>query len=129
MHPARAVTLASRMSLQPLIDRARAVGAERLNAVLAVVLGVEMQAEAFAVSLPAGQGSALHALLFALALAFGLRRRFPVLTLVAAQVVFVTASSFGKTTDNIYVPLFVVLFLNVSAAIHTEGRRFWLTPV
>lgn len=101
----------------------------RLNAVVAVGLVVEMQAEAALATLESTTRLALHVCLLALAAAFAVRRRLPLVSLGIAQAVFVSVTTLGQTTvEQLYVPLFVVLFLGVSAAMNTDGRRFWAVP-
>ncbi len=113
-----------------LLTRLRAMDRDRLDLVVAGALLVETQLEAsFVRGAEGGELLAIRALLVLLAVAFAVRRRFPLATLVAAQVVFVGVQTYDQAVTNaLYVPLFAVLFMNVSAAINTDGRRFWLVP-
>jgi signal transduction histidine kinase len=133
IEPVRAVTLASGMSAQALIDRVRGLDPARLELVVLAVLAVELQVEA---ALLAGHGVdgdtrlAVHATLTLVPLAVWLRRRRPVLAVALAQCAFVLVQLHSaEVGDNLYVPLFVVFLLAVSSAMHAEGRRFWLVPV
>ena len=116
------------MSARRLADRARSLDPHRVNLALAVALAVEIQVEVALLDLDAGLRASLHALLLLVPLAFALRLRHPVLAVLLAQVVFtVTQGAYPKdASDNLYAPLFVILFLTVSGAMHAEGRRFWL---
>jgi signal transduction histidine kinase len=117
------------MPAQELFTRVRAMDRDRLDLVLGLALGVEMQVEASFVPGSDARTLVIRALLLLLAAAFAVRRRFPLASLVAAQVTFVGVQSYDQAVTNVlYVPLFLVLFLNVSAAINTDGRRFWLVP-
>jgi len=117
------------MVAKELLTRLRAMDRDRLDLVLGVAFGVEMQLEALLVPLSGGDLVVVRLLLAALAVAFVLRRRRPLASLVAAQAVFVGVQTYDRDVTNaLYVPLFLVLFLNVSAAMHTDGRRFWAVP-
>jgi hypothetical protein len=117
------------MPAQELFTRLRAMDRDRLDLAVGLAVGVEMQVEASFIPAADGPLAVIRALLLLLACAFVVRRRFPLATLVAAQVTFVGVQSYDQTVTNaLYVPLFLVLFLNVSAAINTDGRRFWLVP-
>ena len=119
------------MSVRQLIDRARAQDPARLNLLGAVVIGFEMQVEAALVDASGGQRVAIHALMLALAVAIAVRLRWPLVSLALAQTVFaITQGALPKEIpDNLYTPLFVILALTISAAMHAEGRRFWLVPL
>nr|MBA2347397.1 hypothetical protein [Solirubrobacterales bacterium] len=102
--------------------------AARLNLVLAAALTVEMQVEAALLPVDTEARALVHVLVAVLGLAFALRSRLPLASLVAAQVVFVVAQADRAVPEQLYVPLFLILFLNLSAAMHVDGRRFWVVP-
>jgi signal transduction histidine kinase len=96
-----------------------------LNAVAAAVLLVEMQVEAALLPVDGGERLAAHAAFAVLALCVALRTRAPVAVAAVVQAVYIGVSVLGpEVTTHAYLPLFVVLGLNVSAAKRTEGRRF-----
>lgn len=113
-----------------IIDRVRGQDPDRLNLLAAAVLGVEMQVEVALLDVDVSTRAVLHALLLLLPLAVVIRKRLPVPSVALSQAVFVTTQGmFSKdVSDNLYVPLFLVLVLSVSGAMHAEGRRFWLVP-
>src|SRR3712207_9107290 len=77
------------MSAGSVFARARALAPYHLDAVLGVLVGIEMQAEAALVDVAGGERVALHAALAVLAAGPVLRRRFPVPARVAALAAFV----------------------------------------
>ncbi len=115
--------------LRSLLARVRRMDRYRADALLGVVVGVEMQVEAALGPAEGGLKVAIHAALLLLAACVALRRRLPVLTSLAALGVFVFAQGHDRAvTDSLYLPLFLVLFLNYSVAANAEGRRFWIAP-
>jgi signal transduction histidine kinase len=108
--------------------RLRALDRDRLTLLAAVVLGLEMQVEAWLLpDEPARPRIALALLVLAAAVATS--RRAPLPSLVTAQLVFVFAqASSVAVTDHLYVPLFVVLALTFSAAYRVRGRAWWAIP-
>ena len=120
-----AVTLGPGMSPRALIARLRALPPYRQDALAALVVLVETQVEA----LLAGRWEAhLIGLVAAGCVFFHRRAIWP--AFIAAQLMFVGAQAAGEViTDHLYLPLFVVLAINVSAAAQIGGRRFWLVPL
>ena len=128
--PVRAVTLAVRMSLQSVLDRLRTMPAHRLDALLGLLVLLETQVEALIATGPADTRAATHLIGAAAALAVALHRRATLTALLVVNVMFVVGQALGEVvTDNLFVPLFVVLAVNVSAAAQITGRRFWLVPL
>ena len=119
------------MSFRDLADRVRGLDADRLNALVAVVLGVEMQVEAALLGVDAKTRLGVHAILLLLPVAIMIRKRAPVVAVLLAQVVFVVNQGLftQEVSDNLYSPLFLILVITVSSAMHAEGRRFWLVPL
>jgi signal transduction histidine kinase len=122
-----------RMSFSALIDRVRGADRQRLELLLTAFIAVEVQVEAALLATQGVDGdtrATVHALLLLLPVAFYLRRSRPVLAVLLAQIVFAGAQAHPKAVpDNLYLPLFVVLVVSVSAAMYAEGRRFWLVPL
>jgi signal transduction histidine kinase len=117
------------MPFPALTDRLQALDPRRMDLVLALAAGVEMQVEALLLhgGVPAGSRVVAHVCMLALAVAIYMRRRLPLLALVIAQVVFVVVQAEGKAVaDNLYLGLFVVLFLTFSAAIFCGERTIWV---
>ena len=101
----------------------------RTDLLVGLLLGIEMQVEVAFLDVGAATRWKAHALVLAVALALALRRRFPLLTFLLAEAVFVAVQPLGReVTDNLYVPLFTVLLFTYSAAAHTGGRRWWAIP-
>jgi signal transduction histidine kinase len=123
--PGSAVTLDPGMSLRALFARLRALDPYRLDALVAGLVLVETQVEALIA------GSAVAHVIGVVAagcVAFHRRAIWP--AFLAAQAMFLGGQAAGDVvTDNLVVPLFVVLALNVSAAAQISGRRFWLVPL
>ena len=114
------------MSPGALMDRVRRLDPRRLDLLVAVVLGVEMQVEALFVEDDQGL---VHVALLVLAVAFALRRRFPLATFVVAMVPFVAIQALGtQATENMFVGFFLCIFMCYSVAANADGRRFWLAP-
>jgi signal transduction histidine kinase len=120
------------MSSATLLSRVRASDPQRRDLLLALFVLVESQLEV-ALLLPAvaaGTRALVHGVLVLLPLALVIRRRWPLVSLLLAQAVFVLVQANERqVTDNLYLPLFAVLFLIFSAAMHTPGRRFWAVPL
>ena len=121
------------MALKSLIARLRAVDPWRRDAAIALFLLAETQLEvALLVShdtVSPETRTLVHLVMLLLPVAFLLHRPRPLVSLVLAQVVFVLVQANEReVTDNLYLSLFVVIFLVLSAAMRTEGRRFWLVP-
>jgi signal transduction histidine kinase len=123
--PGSAVTLDPGMSPRALLARLRALDPYRLDALVAGLVLVETQIEA----LIAGSAAAhVIGVVAAGCVAFHRRAIWP--AFLAAQAMFLGGQAAGDVvTDNLVVPLFVVLALNVSAAAQISGRRFWLVPL
>lgn len=122
------------MTVNLLIARLRTVDPWRRDAAVAVFLLVETQVEtALLVSqetVSSETRTLVHLLMLLLPVGVLLHRRRPLVSLVLAQIVFVLVQANEReVTDNLYLPLFVVIFLVFSAAMRTTGRRFWLVPV
>ena len=121
------------MRLQRLIARLRAVDPGRRDLLLAAVLLVELQVEAtllFRAEAVSGETrTVVHLCMLALPGAVLLRRHHPLLSLLVSQTVFVLVQANEReVTDNLYVGLFVVIFLLISASMRIPGRKFWLVP-
>lgn len=114
------------MNPRALLERVRRLDARRLDLLVAVVVGVELQIEASFV--PRHQLT-VHLLMLLMVPALALRRRFPLATFVLAMVPFVAVQALGSAvTDHLFLALFAVIFMCYSVAANAEGRRFWLAP-
>jgi signal transduction histidine kinase len=114
------------MSPRAWTERLRRLGPLRRDALVAAVLGVEMQLEALFVP---EDRLAVHALLLLLAGCLALRRRFPLATLALTMAPFVGVQALGQeVTDRLFVALFVCIFMSYSAAANLDGRAFWAAP-
>ena len=114
------------MPIRTLIDRVPRLELLRLDAVAALVLGVEMQLETFFVP---HHRAPVRALLVVLAVCLAVRRRFPFPAFAVAMVPFVGVQAFGSAiTDHLFVPLFACLFMCYSVAANSDGRWFWAAP-
>jgi signal transduction histidine kinase len=112
------------MSPRDAIGRIRSLDPLRLDLVVGVLVGVELQVEAL--FLPEHR-LAMHGLLLVLALAVAFRRRWPFPAFVAAMVPFVAAQALGRdVVENIYLPLFLCLFMCYSVAANSGSRWWWL---
>ena len=121
------------MTRTRLIARLRAVSPWRRDVAIALFLLVETQVEAALLvsqtDVSPETRTLVHLLMLLLPVAFLLHRPRPLVALLLGMVVFVLVQSNEReVTDNLYVPLFVVIFLIFSAAMRTTGRRFWLVP-
>jgi signal transduction histidine kinase len=97
----------------------------RLDALVAAFVLVETQIEA----LVAGVASA-HVIGVVAAACVALHRRAVWVAFLGAQLMFLGAQAEGDVvTDHLFLPLFVVLAINVSAAAQIRGRAFWLVPL
>ncbi|HEX2088252.1 MAG TPA: histidine kinase [Solirubrobacteraceae bacterium] len=106
------------------IDRLRRLDPQRRDLVVGAVLGVEMQVEALRIDV---HRPAVHALLLLLAGCLALRRRYPLATFVVAMVPFVAVQALGReVTDNVFVGLFVCVFLAYSVAANSGSRWWWI---
>ena len=91
---------------------------------LGALAGAEMQVEALLV--PEDQ-LAVHLLLGLLAVCVALRRRFPLTSFAFAMVPFVAVQGLGRgVTDNIYLGLFMCIFMAYSVAANSDSRWWWL---
>ncbi len=117
------------MAPPSLVRRALAAPPHRLDAALGLLVLVETQIEASLVDGTPGQRAIAHAIGIAAALAVTMHRRATIPAFLLAQVLFVSAQAAGDpVTDSLVLPLFVVLFMNVSAATQLSGRIFWMVP-
>ena len=117
------------MAPPSLVRRALAASPYRLDAALGLFVLVETQIEASFVDGTPGQRATAHAIGIAAAIAVALHRRATIPAFLLAQVLFVSAQAAGDPiTDSLVLPLFVVLFMNVSAATQLSGRIFWMVP-
>jgi signal transduction histidine kinase len=112
-------------SPRTLISRLRALPPHRFDALLGLVVYVEICFELVVFTSLAG---ARLAGALALATAFGLgvalRRRFPVLAIGLATFGFMFADVFGRdVTEHVLSPFFVIIFVAFSVGAQTEGRR------
>jgi signal transduction histidine kinase len=113
------------MSPRALLSRLRAMDPYRLDALAGAIVLVETQIEA----LVAGSVAA-HVIGVVAALCVTFHRRAIWPAFLGAQAMFLGGQAAGDVvTDNLVLPLFVVLALNVSAAAQIGGRRFWLVPL
>jgi signal transduction histidine kinase len=102
----------------------------RLDALLALLVLVETQAEAALLDVSGGTRVAAHLVGVAAAAVLALHRRATWPAFLGAQALFVGGQLTGDVvTDGLVLPLFVVLFMNVSAAAQISGRQFWLVPL
>lgn len=118
------------MSLSALLARVRAMDPYRLDALLAALVLADTQVEALL--LDAGGATQLTAHLIGIASAalVALHRRATWVAFLGSQLLFIAGQSQGEViTDGLVAPLFVFLFVNVSAAAQISGRRFWLVPI
>jgi signal transduction histidine kinase len=112
-----------------IFARARAFRPFRVDAAVAVLVGIEMQAEAAFADVSGAERAALHAVLVALAAALALRRRAPLAAWAAAMGAFLLMQPFGASVvDELYGPFLAVLFMTYSAAANTEEPWFWAIP-
>ena len=106
------------------LNRVRALAPTQLDLLVGVVLGIEMQAEAFLVE---EHELATRGVLLLLATAFAMRRRRPMLAFVVAMVPFVAVQALGQAvTDNLFLPLFLCIFMCYSVAAHSDSRWWWV---
>jgi signal transduction histidine kinase len=118
------------MTPKAVLMRVRAMDPYRLDALLAVVVLLETQVEALLVDAAGSTQLACHlaGVFAALIVAFHRRATWP--AFLAGQALFMFGQYAGDViTESLVAPLFVVLFVNVSAAAQVHGRRFWLVPV
>jgi signal transduction histidine kinase len=98
-----------------------------LDALLALVLGVEMQVEMLLVDAPAGDLWIARAALLVLAVALLFRRRAPVLAAITGLAMVTVPERLDPAIDENFVgPFFAMLVLIYSVGAHAEGRRFVL---
>jgi signal transduction histidine kinase len=108
----------------PLLDRLRRLEPRRLDLLVAVVAGAEMQLEALFVP---EHRVAIHLLVLMLAACLALRRRFPLTTFLFTMVPFVGVQAAGQAvTDHLFLPLFVAIFMCYSAAANSDSRWWWV---
>jgi signal transduction histidine kinase len=113
-----------------LIGWLKALPPHRLDALAGLLVLVETQIEALLVAETAGERVATHLIGLGAALCLALHRRATLPAFLAVNAIFVAGQGAGDVvTDNMVVPLFVVLAVSVSAAAQLTGRRFWLVPL
>jgi signal transduction histidine kinase len=118
------------MSLTALVTRLRAMDPYRQDALLAALLLVETQIEALLLDADGALKLNAHLIGVASALLIVFHRRATWPAFLGAQLLFIFGQSRADViTDGLVAPLFVFLFMNVSAAAQIHGRRFWLVPV
>src|SRR5687767_11420004 len=94
------------------------------DALIALALGVEMQAELFLIDASRDDVLVARAAVLGLAGAVALRRRVPVLTAAAAVAVIIVLERLAVEVDESLVgPFFVILFVCYSVGAHAEGRQ------
>ena len=116
------------MDVTRLADRLRALDPRRLDLLVALAIGLEMQVEVL--FLPADAHVLLaHGCVLLLAAAVFLRRSSPLAALVLAQVSYVLIQQSNRATaDNLFSALFIVLFITFCAARYSEDRWFRIAP-
>ena len=114
-------------TLRSLLSRIRALPPGRADALLAALLLAEGCFEVLGLSPLEGSELALVlSVLVAQAAALAVRRRWPVVTLLAVYGLDPILSSVGKgVTDNIAGPFFWLLLAGYTWGMHTEGARLW----
>ena len=118
------------MSPNALLTRVRALDPYRLDALLAAFVLVEGQIEALLLDADGGVQLTAHLIGLASAALVFFHRRATWPAFLGAQLLFFVGQAQGDViTDGLVAPLFVFLFMNVSAAAQISGRRFWLVPV
>lgn len=121
------------MPARRLLSRVRATDPQRRDLLLAAFVLVECELEAALLLpgvVPVSTRVIVHAVLLLLPLAIVIRLRWPLLGLALAHLGFIFVQAREReVTENLYLPLFAILFLIFSAAMHTSGRRFWAVPV
>ena len=94
------------------------------DALLALVLGAEMQVELLFVDAPRDDLLVARAALLGLAGAVAARRRAPVLAAAVAPIVLTVLERLNAGVDeNLVGPFFSALVISYSVGAHTEGRR------
>jgi signal transduction histidine kinase len=117
------------MSVKAVLMRVRAMDPYRLDALLALVVLLETQVEALLLDASGGTQLTAHLIGLAAALVVAFHRRATWPAFLAAQVMFVVGQAQQDVvTNGLVLPLFVLLFMNVSAAAQISGRAFWLVP-
>jgi signal transduction histidine kinase len=118
------------MSLETVSARIRALPPYRLDLLLGLLVLAETQVEALLVSGTTSQRLIAHLIGVAAAVCVALHRRATWVAFVGVNVAFVAGHGAGEVvTEDLVVPLFVVLLVNVSAAAQVTGRAFWLIPL
>lgn len=118
------------MSLTALVTRLRAMDPYRLDALLAAVVLVETQIEALLLDADGSVKLTAHLIGVASAALVVFHRRATWPAFLGAQILFFVGQSRSDViTDGLVAPLFVLIFMNVSAAAQISGRRFWLVPI
>jgi signal transduction histidine kinase len=114
-------------TLRSLLSRIRALPPGRADALLAALLLAEGCFEVLGLSPLQGSELALTlGILVAQAAALAVRRRWPVVALLAVYGLEPILSSVGKgVTDNIAGPFFWLLLAGYTWGMHTEGARLW----
>jgi signal transduction histidine kinase len=118
------------MSLSTVVTRLRALDPRRVDALLALAVLVDTQVEATLLDVSGSTELAARLVGVGCALVVLLHRRATWPAFLGAQLLFIAGQSIDDVvTDGMVAPLFVFLFMNVSAAAQITGRRFWLVPV
>jgi signal transduction histidine kinase len=117
------------MTPKAVLARVRAMDPYRLDALLAVLVLAETQVEALLLDADGSVQLTAHLIGVAAAVIVALHRRATWPAFLGAQLLFVVSQSQGAVvTEGLIAPLFVFLFMDVSAAAQISGRRFWLVP-
>ena len=118
------------MSPTAVLTRVRAMDPYRLDALLAAFVLVETQIEALLLDADGSLQLTAHLIGVASAVLVFFHRRATWPAFLGAQLLFFIGQSQSDViTDGLVAPLFVFLFMNVSAAAQISGRKFWLVPV
>jgi signal transduction histidine kinase len=117
------------MSPKAVLTRVRALEPFHLDALLALLVLLDTQIEAALLDVAGATAAAAHLVGVGCAVVVLVHRRHTWVALVLAQVVFVGGQTLGDVvTNGMVLPLFVLIFMNVSAAAQISGRAFWLIP-
>jgi signal transduction histidine kinase len=116
-------------SLSALLSRVRALDPRRVDLLLAVLVLVDTQIEAALLDVSGTTALAAHLIGIAAALVVLFHRRYTWAAFIGAQLLFIAGQATDDViTEGLVVPLFVFIFMNVSAAAQISGRAFWLVP-
>ena len=118
------------MTPKAVLTRVRALDPYRLDALLAALVLLETQVEALLLDVEGTLQLTAHLIGVASAALIFFHRRATWPAFLGAQALFFVGQSQSDViTDGLVAPLFVFIFMNVSAAAQISGRRFWLVPV